>query len=168
VDTGLGDKEDAKFYQRFPVDARRPCKSPYSDTAASGHSHSVALIAFDHAGGNTVRESSGALIPAFPNAAYFVQQGEYEDAASANERTRVSYRRDNFTKLAQVNKWEFLMGDQELLPGISAVVTNGRALPSERQDRVGGPGRVFWEILFQPCPISPSRTSGYDLYPIRR
>ena len=122
VDTGLGDKEDAKFYQRFAAD-RTPTlqESLQRYSLRPEHIHMVinTHLHFDHAGGNTVRESSGALIPAFSNAAYVVQQEEYEDATNANERTRVSYRRDNFAELAQAKKWEFLTGDQELLPGIT-------------------------------------------------
>ena len=45
-------------------------------------------------------------MPAFPKASYCVQQGEYEDANAANERTKASYRRDNFTPVAQANQWD--------------------------------------------------------------
>jgi Zn-dependent hydrolases, including glyoxylases len=33
---------------------------------------------FDHAGGNTMDNGSGTLVPAFPKARYVVQRGEYE------------------------------------------------------------------------------------------
>lgn len=172
VDTGLGGKEDAKFNQRFAVD-RTPTlqESLQRYRLRPEHIHMVinTHLHFDHAGGNTVRENSGALVPAFSNAAYVVQQGEYEDAASANERTRVSYRQDNFTELAQVNKWELLTGDQELLPGISAVVTKGhtrfhQSVKIESEGRVAFfLGDLIPTVSHLPLPY----IMGYDLYPMQ-
>jgi glyoxylase-like metal-dependent hydrolase (beta-lactamase superfamily II) len=172
VDTGLGDKEDAKFYQRFAVDRTptlRESLQRYGLLPQDIHMVINTHLHFDHAGGNTVRASSGALIPAFPNAAYFVQQGEYDDAASANERTRVSYRRDNFTKLAQVNKWEFLTGDQELLPGISAVVTNGHTR-CHQSVKIESEGRVAFflgDLIPTVSHLPLPYIMGYDVEPLR-
>jgi glyoxylase-like metal-dependent hydrolase (beta-lactamase superfamily II) len=172
VDSGLGDKEDAKFYQRFAVDRTPTLQESlqrYNLRPENIHMVINTHLHFDHAGGNTVRDSSGALIPAFSNAAYVVQQGEYEDAANANERTKVSYRRDNFTELAQVNKWKFLTGDQELLPGISAVVTNGhtrfhQSVKIESEGRVAFfLGDLIPTVSHLPLPY----IMGYDLYPIQ-
>jgi glyoxylase-like metal-dependent hydrolase (beta-lactamase superfamily II) len=65
------------------------------------------------------------IVSAFPKAKYFVQRGEYEDAVRANERTRASYVKENFTPIAHVSQWEFLDGDTGLVPGVSVVVTGG-------------------------------------------
>jgi glyoxylase-like metal-dependent hydrolase (beta-lactamase superfamily II) len=172
VDTGLGDKEDAKFNQRFAVDRTPTLQESlqrYSLGPEQIHMVINTHLHFDHAGGNTVRDNNGALTPAFPNAAYFVQRGEYEDAANANERTKVSYRRENFTKLAQVNKWEFLTGDQELLPGISTVVTNGhtrfhQSVKIESEGRVAFfLGDLIPTVSHLPLPY----IMGYDLDPMQ-
>src|SRR5207247_259227 len=80
---------------------------------------------FDHAGGNTVRGDEGGIASTFPKAKYFVQRGEFEDAVRANERTRASYRHENFTPIAHVGQWEFLDGDVDLAPGVTVVVTGG-------------------------------------------
>ena len=72
VDTGLGDKEDAKFYQRFAVDRTPTLQESlqrYSLRPEDIHMVINTHLHFDHAGGNTVRDRSGALIPAFSNAA---------------------------------------------------------------------------------------------------
>lgn len=87
VDTGLGDKEDAKFHSIFAVE-RTPTLS--ESLAQQGLSHAdIHLVVnthlhFDHAGGNTVAAGPQSLKPAFPKATYCVQLGEYEDAAQAN------------------------------------------------------------------------------------
>src|SRR5207245_4046049 len=80
---------------------------------------------FDHCGGNTIREDD-QVVSAFPKAKYFVQRGEYEDAVRANERTRASYLKENFTPIAHVSQWEFLNGDTEPGPGVAGVVAGGQ------------------------------------------
>src|SRR5436189_281214 len=63
---------------------------------------------FDHAGGNMVRETDGRLRPAFVNARYVVQRGEYEFATHTNERTAGSYFAHNFVPLAEANRFDFI------------------------------------------------------------
>ncbi|MGQ0812694.1 MAG: MBL fold metallo-hydrolase, partial [Nitrospiraceae bacterium] len=128
VDTGLGNKESEKFQHMFAVDRTPTLQQSLKQRGLSRNDIHMVInthLHFDHAGGNTMRDSDGRLVSTFPKAAYFVQHGEYEDAARANERTKASYRRDNFTPIARVNRWEFLNGDTELLPGITTIVTAG-------------------------------------------
>lgn len=79
----------------------------------------------DHAGGNMLLSSSGALVPAFPNAEYVVQRREYADAMHPNERTRATYFADNFDPLVKSGQMRLLDGDTDLAPGIRGVVTPG-------------------------------------------
>ena len=124
IDTGLGDKEDTKFHSMFAVERKPSLKESLKQQGLSRDDIHLVInthLHFDHAGGNTMQYGDDQLYSAFPKAVYHVQRGEYEDAARANERTKASYRRDNFTPIAHVNQWEFLSGDTELLPGITAV-----------------------------------------------
>ena len=103
VDTGLGDKEDAKFRSLFAVERIPTLQQSLTQHGLSRDDIHMVInthLHFDHAGGNTMTNGTGALLPAFPKATYYVQQGEYDDATHANERTRASYRRDNFTPVA--------------------------------------------------------------------
>ena len=171
IDTGLGDKEDANFQEMFAVERiptlRESLKMQGLDPedihmVVNTHLH------FDHAGGNTVREN-GAIVSTFPRAKYFVQRGEYEDAARANERTRASYRRENFTPVAHVDQWEFLDGETELLPGVSVVVTEGhtrhhQSIKIESEGQVAFYlGDLIPTVSHLPLPY----IMGYDLYPLQ-
>lgn len=78
----------------------------------------------DHCGGNT-RQDGGNIVPAFPNARYFVQAGEYEAAMHTNERTRGTYFAENFQPLEESGQLELVDGERELLPGITFVPTPG-------------------------------------------
>lgn len=171
VDTGLGDKWDAKFTDMFALDRTPPL---YDSLKAQGltaediHMVINTHLHFDHCGGNTMRDD-GALAPAFPKAKCFVQRGEYEDAVRANERTRASYRKENFTPIAHVNQWEFLDGDTELAPGISVVVTAGhtkhhQCVKIESEGKVAFYlGDLIPTVSHLPLPY----IMGYDLYPMQ-
>ncbi len=172
VDTGLGGKEDAKTHDMFAVDRTPPLHESLKEqgvTAENVHMVINTHLHFDHAGGNTVRDEEGHVVSTFPKAKYFVQRGEYEDAVRVNERTRASYRKENFTPIAHVNQWEFLDGDTELLAGISVVVTQGhtrhhQAVKIESEGKVAlYLGDLIPTVSHLPLPY----IMGYDLYPLQ-
>jgi len=172
VDTGLGDKEDAKFQSMFAVERTPTLQECLAQRRLSRDDIHLVInthLHFDHAGGNTVTNGDGAVMPAFPKATYCVQQGEYDDALHANERTRASYRRDNFTPVMQLNQWELLHGDTELLPGITTVVTAGHTR-FHQSVKVESQGRVAFflgDLIPTVSHIPLPYIMGYDLDPIQ-
>ena len=172
VDTGLGSKEDDKFQRMFAVE-RTPTLLDSLKRLGLGRGDIHVVINthlhFDHAGGNTMEEEDRTIRPTFPNAQYFIQHGEFEDAARANERTKASYRRDNFTPIAHVNQWDFLHGDSEVLPGITAIVTAGhtrchQGVKIESEGKVAFfLGDLIPTVSHLPLPY----IMGYDLFPIQ-
>jgi glyoxylase-like metal-dependent hydrolase (beta-lactamase superfamily II) len=171
VDTGLGDKEDAKFQDIFAVERIPTLRDSLKANGLRPEDIHMVInthLHFDHAGGNTVRED-GAVVPTFPRAKYFSQRGEYEDAARANERTRASYRRENFTPIAHVDQWEFLDGDTELLPGISVVITEGhtRRHQSIKVESKGQVAFYLGDLIPTVSHLPLPYIMGYDLYPLQ-
>lgn len=172
VDTGLGSKEDAKFQRMFAVE-RTPTllESLKRLGLGRGDIHMVinTHLHFDHAGGNTRRERDGSIGPTFPNAKYFIQHGEFEDAARANERTRASYRPDNFAPIAHINQWEFLHGDTEIIPGVTAVVTAGhtRRHQSVKIESEGETAFFLGDLIPTVSHLPLPYIMGYDLFPIQ-
>jgi glyoxylase-like metal-dependent hydrolase (beta-lactamase superfamily II) len=172
VDTGLGNKWDAKTRDRFAIDRRSPLSDSLKQvglTAEDIHMVVNTHLHFDHAGGNTIKSDQGGVMPAFPKAKYFIQRGEYEDSVLPNERTRATYRQENFTPLAQANRCEFLEGNAELLPGVSVVVTQGhtrchQAVKVESEGMVAFYlGDLIPTVSHLPLPY----IAGYDLYPLQ-
>ena len=172
VDTGLGGKGDAKTHDMFAVDRTPPLYESLKEQGLAAEDVHMVInthLHFDHAGGNTVRDEEGHVISTFPKAKYFVQRGEFEDAVRVNERTRASYRKENFTPIAHVNQWEFLAGDTELLPGVSVVVTHGhtryhQAVKIESEGKVAlYLGDLIPTVSHPPLPY----IMGYDLYPLQ-
>lgn len=171
VDTGLGHKEDEKFQRMFAIE-RTPTILESLERLGLGpediHLVINTHLHFDHAGGNTMQKN-GSVVPTFPNAKYFIQHGEFEDAARANERTKASYRRDNFTPIVHVNQWEFLHGDTELLPGITAVVTAGhtRCHQSVKIESEGETAFFLGDLIPTVSHLPLPYIMGYDLFPIQ-
>ena len=79
---------------------------------------------FDHCGWNTIYRD-GKPVPTFPNARYYVQEGEWRHGQLQTERDRISYISDNYNPLIESGQMTLLKGDQELLPGISVRVYPG-------------------------------------------
>lgn len=129
IETGLGNKEPDKFREIYGVEnAGRDGRTALEDAlAALGHAPDDVRwvidthLHFDHAGGNTWRDPSGAVRPAFPRARYVVQRGELEFARHANERTAGSYLAHNFAGI----DFQLVDGEREILPGIRALPTPG-------------------------------------------
>ena len=171
IDTGMGDKEDAQFQKMFAVE-RIPTLRDSLKVQGLGpediHMVVNTHLHFDHAGGNTVREE-GSVVPTFPRAKYVVQRGEYEDAARANERTRASYRRENFTPVAHVDQWEFVDGETEVLPGVTVVVTEGhtRCHQSIKIESEGQVAFYLGDLIPTVSHLPLPYIMGYDLYPLQ-
>lgn len=120
VDTGMGDKHDARVRERvfpgeygFLLGALSSLGISPSDITVVVNTHLHA----DHCGWNTVRRD-GSLVPTFPRARYFIQVGELRDAYNTNERTRGTYFAENFDPVVQAGQVEPVDGERELVPGI--------------------------------------------------
>ncbi|HWG95807.1 MAG TPA: MBL fold metallo-hydrolase [Nitrospira sp.] len=171
VDTGLGPKEDEKFRNMFAVERKPTILESLKRLGLGPEDIHLVInthLHFDHAGGNTMQEN-GTVVPTFPNAKYFVQHGEFEDAARANERTKASYRRDNFTPIDHINQWEFLHGDTELVPGVTTVVTAGhtRWHQSVKIESEGQVAFFLGDLIPTVSHLPLPYIMGYDLFPIQ-
>jgi len=133
IDAGAGNKESAKFHEIYGVENR----GEHGPTALEDglldvgvRPEDIALVInthlhFDHAGGNTVLETDGRIRPAFVNARYVVQAGEYAFATHTNERTAGSYFPHNFVPLAEANRFDLIDCEKEIVSGIRSVHTPG-------------------------------------------
>jgi hypothetical protein len=100
VETGVGDKMNAKLRDLYGIDGPRldeglrqhGLQPADLDIVVNTHLH------FDHCGGNT-RVEKDKIVPAFPNARYIVHRGEFEHALNPTERDRASYLPENYAPI---------------------------------------------------------------------
>lgn len=127
IDTGLGDKFDDKKNAIYGVERFPGIKAQLSEIGLSESDISVVInthLHWDHAGGNTIRDKD-EWIPAFPNARYVVQRGEFDFAMHLNERTRGSYRTEDYAALEKLGCFDFVDGDTSILPGVRVIRSGG-------------------------------------------
>jgi glyoxylase-like metal-dependent hydrolase (beta-lactamase superfamily II) len=183
IDTGLGNKEEARFLDIYGVENQGlEGATQLEDALASvgflpGDIRWVinTHLHFDHAGGNTTMDPDleddrrRHVRPTFPNATYVVQRAELKFARHTNERTRASYLPHNFEPIAAAGRWQLLDGEGEVLPGISVRLTPGH-VPFHQSVvlRDGGDTAVFLADLIPTVAHLPLPwIMGYDLEPLR-
>jgi glyoxylase-like metal-dependent hydrolase (beta-lactamase superfamily II) len=183
IDTGLGNKEDAKFLDIYGVenDGLEGATQLEDALAVAGFlSRDVKWVInthlhFDHAGGNTTLDPEleddprRHVRPSYPHATYVVQKGELEFARQANERTRASYLPHNYEPIASANRWRLLEGDGEILPGISVRVTPGHVPWLQTvvvRDR-GETAAFMSDLIPLTAHLPLPWIMGYDVEPLR-
>ena len=128
IDTGIGDKFDEKYNRIYGVERIPTLEDQLSEVGISKNDITVVInshLHWDHAGGNTVQGKDHDWLPGFPNARYVVQRGEYEFATHLNERTRGSYRIDDYVALQKKGYFDFVDGDKFILEGVKVVKSGG-------------------------------------------
>ena len=129
VDTGVGPKENEKDKETLGLVPSRLLKGLKGMGLTPRDIHAVILshLHFDHSGGCTRMDRAGNLVPTFPKATYYVQRACWEDATNPNERCFGTNREENFVPIEERGQLEFLDGDEEILPGLNVILTDGHA-----------------------------------------
>jgi glyoxylase-like metal-dependent hydrolase (beta-lactamase superfamily II) len=169
VETGAGNKLNTKLRDIYGLDGPRlvdrlrdyGLKPEDIDIVIDTHLH------FDHCGGNT-RIENGKAIPAFPNAQYFVQKGEYDHALEPTERDRASYFPENYVPIADAGRLTLLETDKVIAPGVEVIRVPGHTANMQCVKLTGG-GKtafLFADLVPTTAHLSLPWIMGYDLYPM--
>jgi glyoxylase-like metal-dependent hydrolase (beta-lactamase superfamily II) len=171
IDAGIGGKMDAKSTAIYGIDRSRHLDHAFSDAGLSASSIDVVLAShlhFDHAGGFTIRDDSGALVPRFPRARYVIRTGEWEDATHPHERNRASYLQENFVPLRDAGVLDLVPGDEVIIPGVRVVRTGGHATHHQIVVIESGQRTAVFtaDLIPTAAHIDEPWIMGYDLYPM--
>ena len=171
IDAGIGGKMDAKSIDIYAIDRARHLDHALADAGLTRADIDIVLAShlhFDHAGGFTERNASGAAVPAFPRARYVVRTAEWDDATHPHERNRASYLTENFVPLADAGVVDFVAGDETIMPGVRVVRTGGHTMHHQIvYIESGGRTAVFAADLIPTIAhIDEPWIMGYDLYPM--
>ncbi len=180
IDTGAGNKENAKFHDIYALENGGANDEGVARTALEDAiiqtGHRIADIKlvinthlhFDHAGGDTYIDASGVLRASFPNARYAVQRGEHAYGMHTNERTAASYFPRNWEPIVESGKFDFIDGDREIVAGISVMRTPGH-VPHHQSVLIDGGGEIAC-FLGDVCPtvnhLPLPWIMGYDVEPL--
>ncbi len=174
IDTGVGNKESDKFHDIYGIENQgSPTRLEDAIRAAGFTPEDVDMVVsthlhFDHAGGNTLVRPSGEVVPSFPGAAYFVQEGELAFARRDNERIRASYLSANYDPVDAAGLFRYIGQDGRVTEGIEVVLTPGHT-PFHQSVLIRSQGEAAC-FLADVCPtaahVSLPWIMGYDLEPL--
>ena len=121
IETGLGDKRDAKMRGFMKVPEVTP-NLPEELSARGIDPESIDLVLnshlhWDHVSGNTILKD-GRAVPAFPRARYIASRREWEHAHERHPRDAGSYLDENYDPLVESGQMTLVDGDTEVAPGI--------------------------------------------------
>jgi glyoxylase-like metal-dependent hydrolase (beta-lactamase superfamily II) len=171
IDAGAGDKMDAKSLDIYGMDRSRHLAHSMADAGLRPEDVDIALAShlhFDHVGGFTARDPSGALVPRFPKARYVARTAEWEDATHPHERNRASYLAENFVPLKDAGVLDLVEGDAEIMPGVRVVRSGGHTMHHQVvMIESGGRTAVFTaDMIPTAAHIDEPWIMAYDLYPM--
>ena len=172
VDTGMGDKQDAKFFSFYEPDGPTLQSSLQENGCGLDDVTDVLLthLHFDHGGGALYRAEDGAIRPRFPNATYWTNRQHWNWAIAPNEREKASFLSENIKPLEETSVLRFL--DEEkpkaLLAGLQIHTVFGHTeammLPLVQ---VGGRSILFCADLFPSSAHIPLPwIMAYDVRPL--
>jgi len=171
IETGNGTIWDSKQRAIFAIQDGDPLVESLRKFDATPEQIDLVInthLHFDHAGGNT-RLQDDRVVPAFPNARYFVQRAELEHATNPTERDRASYFAHHFQAIADAGQWELLDGNAEILPGITVERIPGHNASIQAVVlRSGNKSLAFVaDLLPTRHHIPLPWIMAYDLYPLQ-
>ncbi len=165
VDTGIGNKWSDKLKKIYDINPKNAFEGldfgPEDITKVIlTHMH------FDHAGGSTVYNQYMELVPAFPNATYYVQEIEWKWATRPNERTKASYLQENILPIRE--QLELLDGDTEIVKGVRVVRTGGHTAGHEIVviESNGEYGAFLGDLVPMSLHVPLPYIMAYDNFPI--
>lgn len=170
VETGLGENWPPKFREIYAIRIEPGLKKALNEVGLKPENIDFVInthLHFDHCGHNTEKKGE-KFVPAFPQAAYLIQKGEWEAALNPNERDQSSYLQENFWPLFEAGQVEFLEGDKEIIPGVKMVLTPGHTAYHQSLLVSGGKKNLFFagDLLPTSAHVGLPYIMSFDLFPL--
>jgi glyoxylase-like metal-dependent hydrolase (beta-lactamase superfamily II) len=129
IDTGNGDKQDAKFFSHYYLHGDETLQKSLAKHGFRADDITDVFLThlhFDHCGGAIVREAD-KLVPAFKNATYWSNERHWKWATQPNEREKASFLKENILPIQESGRLQFIpVGDEQsiITPFASGIIDN--------------------------------------------
>ncbi len=175
IDTGMGDKQDAKFRSHFEPHGEETLLSSLQNKGFQPEDITDVFLThlhFDHVGGAVSRDAEGRLVPTFPKARYWSNEVHWQWALQPNEREQASFLQENFVPLHDAGLVHMLpvtSDDYQWLPGIRIRYVYGHTEAMMILFIENGPGQTLVycaDLLPSPHHIGMPYVMAYDVRPL--
>jgi glyoxylase-like metal-dependent hydrolase (beta-lactamase superfamily II) len=110
VDTGMGNKQDAKFLSHYYLHGDDTLDKSLEKNGFSAEDITDVFLThlhFDHCGGAIIRDGE-ELLPAFRNATYWSNERHWNWAVYPNDREKASFLKENILPIQESGKLKFV------------------------------------------------------------
>jgi glyoxylase-like metal-dependent hydrolase (beta-lactamase superfamily II) len=171
IDSGMGNKWDAKSKSIYSINQNE--FSLDNELVKAGISAGeitdviITHLHFDHTGGSIKLENE-KLIPAFPNAKYYVQKKNFEWAVNPSERDRGSYIKENFIPLYEAGVLNLIDNNIYFDDEIEFLVVNGHTFSQQLVKISDSSSTILYcgDLIPTSSHIPLPYVMGYDLQPL--
>jgi glyoxylase-like metal-dependent hydrolase (beta-lactamase superfamily II) len=119
IDTGIGDKQDAKFFSHYHLHGDSNLDSSLAQHGFHRDEITDVFLThlhFDHCGGAIIRQGD-QLLPAFKNATYWSHADHWNWAVHPNDREKASFLKDNILPIQESGQLKFIEGETAPIDG---------------------------------------------------
>jgi glyoxylase-like metal-dependent hydrolase (beta-lactamase superfamily II) len=132
IETGMGSKISDDFKNMFAIKQKKnPIQSALKrfNYKQEDISHVILThLHFDHSGGILDINKDGELVPAFPNATYFISEANWTSGMNPSPRDSASYLDYNYSLLESLGNLKLVQDNSMILGGISTISVNGHTV----------------------------------------
>lgn len=171
VDNGMGSDWDEKSKEIYKIDQEENSidKSLKKINLSKDDITDVILthLHFDHTGGSITKEN-GNLIPAFTNAAYYVQKQNYNWALNPSDRDKGSYIKEKFYPLEQHGVLNLLNGGENFDDEIELIIVNGHTFGQQLLKISDSSNTILFcaDLFPTTSHVRIPYVMGYDIQPL--
>jgi glyoxylase-like metal-dependent hydrolase (beta-lactamase superfamily II) len=171
IDTGMGNKQDAKFFSHYYPNGSETLGSSLKKNGFDFEDITDVIIThlhFDHVGGAVKKTETGEFVPAFPNAKYHISKEHWDLANNPNHREKASFLKENFVAIKEHKQLNLIEKEGELYKNINLKIfnghTKGQIIPyiNYKGKTIAYCGDLFPAVAHLPMPF----IMGYDTQPL--
>ena len=171
IDSGIGNKQSEKFFGYFDLHGDDSLENSLNQLGFSPEDitdNFLTHLHFDHCGGSIKKDNEGNLVPAFPNANYWVHKDQWKWATKPNNREKASFLQENILPIEESGRLNLITDDDEVFPGFHYIIarghTDGMMIPHIKYN---GKTLVFTaDLLPSVGHIPVPYVMGYDTRPL--
>ena len=180
IDTGMGHKQDAKFFSHYHLSETKTIAEALAEHGFLPEAITDVLLThlhFDHVGG-AVNSDNGALKLALPNATYWVSATQWDTAIHPNRREKASFLKENIMPLMESGQLKLIelppfksdnsLQEIHFAENISCIVVNGHTQGMLLPKIQYGPHQIVYmaDLLPSVGHLPIPFVMGYDMQPL--